>query len=94
MHDHYFKDVANLQRVDVYRVLRLFEVTDPCIQHAVKKLLVAGGRGSKGVDKDIQEAIDSLTRWQEMRKEDAGVNALAPACLSRRHGQATWRGGA
>lgn len=70
MHDHYFKDVSSLQRVDVYRVLRLFEVTDPCIQHAVKKLLVAGGRGSKGVDKDIQEAIDSLVRWQEMRKED------------------------
>lgn len=77
MYDHYFKDVANLQRVDVYRVLRLFEVTDPCIQHAVKKLLVAGGRGSKDVDKDIQEAMDSLARWQEMRKEDAGVNAHA-----------------
>lgn len=75
MHDHYFKDVANLQRVDVYRVLRLFEVTDPCIQHAVKKLLVPGGRGSKDVDKDIQEAMDSLARWQEMREEDAGVNA-------------------
>lgn len=75
MHDHYFKDVSSLQRVDVYRVLRLFEVTDPCIQHAVKKLLVPGGRGSKGVDKDIQEAIDSLARWQEMRKEDEGVNA-------------------
>ena len=70
MHDHYFKDVSNFQRVDVYRVLRLFEVTDPCIQHAVKKLLVAGGRGSKGVDKDIQEAMDSLARWQEMRRED------------------------
>lgn len=79
MHDHYFKDVANLQRVDVYRVLRLFEVTDPCIQHAVKKLLVAGGRGSKDVDKDIQEAMDSLARWQEMRKEDAAVNASTHA---------------
>ena len=75
MHDHYFKDGSSLQRVDVYRVLRLFEVTDPCIQHAVKKLLVAGGRGSKGVDKDIQEAIDSLVRWQVMREDDAVVNA-------------------
>lgn len=73
MHDHYFKDVSNFQRVDVYRVLRLFEVTDPCIQHAVKKLLVAGGRGSKDVDKDIQEAMDSLLRWREMRKEDGAL---------------------
>lgn len=79
MHDHYFKDVAGLQRLDVYRVLRLFEVTDPCIQHAVKKLLVAGGRGSKGVDKDIQEAMDSLARRQEMRKEGAGVIASTHA---------------
>ena len=74
MHDHYFKDVANLRRLDVYRVLRLFDVTDPCIQHAVKKLLVAGGRGSKDVEKDIQEAMDSLARWQEMRKEDGASN--------------------
>ena len=94
MHEHYFKDVANLRRLDVYRVLRLFEVTDPCIQHAVKKLLVAGGRGSKDVEKDIQEAMDSLARWQEMRKEDAGVNApthanslpLAPAWPSHLEG--------
>lgn len=69
-HAHYFKDVSNLSQVDVYRVLELFEVTDPCIQHAVKKLLVAGGRGAKSVDKDVQEAIDTLERWQEMRKED------------------------
>lgn len=73
MHDHYFKDVAGLRRVDVYRVLRLFGVTDPCIQHAVKKLLVAGGRGSKDVDKDIQEAMDSLARWREMREEDGAL---------------------
>jgi hypothetical protein len=31
-HRHYFKDVSKLQTVDVYRVLTLFEVTDPCIQ--------------------------------------------------------------
>lgn len=70
-HSHYKKDVRHLAMIDVYRVLDLFNVTDPCIQHAVKKLLVAGGRGAgKSIDKDIQEAIDSLARWQEMRKED------------------------
>lgn len=69
-YNHYFKDVSKLQRIDVYRVLELFSVTDPCIQHAIKKLLVAGGRGSKDIDKDIEEAIVSLKRFQEMKVED------------------------
>lgn len=56
--------------VDVYRVLLIFNVTHPCIQHAVKKLLAAGQRGTKDADKDIAEAIESLQRWQEMRDED------------------------
>jgi hypothetical protein len=70
-HNHYFKDVSKLDNIDVYRVLSLFNVTDPCIQHATKKLLVAGGRGAgKDINKDIQEAIDSLVRYQKMRVED------------------------
>lgn len=70
-HNHYFKDVSKLEVIDVYRVLELFAVTDPCVQHAIKKLLVDGGRGQKDMTKDIQEAIDSLTRWQDMRTEEA-----------------------
>lgn len=38
-----------------------------------KELLVAGNRGYKDVEKDIQEAIDSLNRWKEMREEDNGT---------------------
>lgn len=71
-HSHYFKDVKYLQVIDVYRVLKLFNVTDPCLQHAIKKLLVAGGRTVvKDEQKDVQEAIDSLNRFLEMSKEDA-----------------------
>lgn len=69
-HPHYFKDVCHLRSVDVYRVLELFAVKDPAIQHAVKKLLCAGNRGAKDKAKDVQEAIDSLKRWQDMRQED------------------------
>lgn len=73
-HSHYFKDVSTLNTVDVYRILKLFNVTDPCLQHATKKLLVAGGRGAgKDIDRDVQEAIDTLLRWQEMRREDMQV---------------------
>ena len=69
-HDHYFKDVSNLNFIDVYRVLLLFGVTDPCLQHATKKLLCAGNRGVKDELKDVQEAISSLTRYLEIKTED------------------------
>lgn len=70
-HNHYFKRVAHLEYIDVYRVLDLFGITDHAIGHALKKLLVAGGRGAgKDIGQDIQEAIDSLVRWKEMQVEN------------------------
>lgn len=55
----------------------LFNVTDPCLQHTVKKLLVAGGRGGgKDITRDIQEAIDTLKRWQEMRAEEQSTQSV------------------
>lgn len=70
-HSHYFKEVGHLKRLDIYRVIDLFQVTDPCIQHALKKLLTPGLRGAgKDAEKDVQEAIDSLLRWQEMQREN------------------------
>lgn len=67
---HYYKDVAHLKNVDVYRVLTLFKVDDPCLQHAIKKLLCAGDRGDKSMIKDITEARDTLNRHLEMLNED------------------------
>ncbi|HDR9165930.1 TPA: hypothetical protein QDB28_006411 [Burkholderia vietnamiensis] len=72
-HGHYFRPCP-YEAIDVYRVLELFNVGDPCLQHAVKKLLVAGGRGAKDTGKDVQEAIDTLERWKEMRAEEAQAN--------------------
>ena len=72
-YNHYFKDVSHLNKIDIYSVLELFEVTNPCIQHAVKKLLCAGKRGSKDFNKDIQESIDTLLRLQEMTKDNESV---------------------
>lgn len=69
-YNHYFKSVQGLTHIDVYRVLSLFEVTNPAIAHAVKKLLVAGGRGAKDTKKDVAEAIVSLKRWEQMQEED------------------------
>ena len=67
---HYQKSVKHLNWIDVYRVLVLFDVTDPCLQHAIKKLLCAGQRGAKDKKQDVQEAIASLLRYLEMQTED------------------------
>lgn len=80
-HSHYFKSVEGLKDIDIvrtaHRVLQLFNVTDPCLQHTVKKLLVAGGRGGgKDITRDIQEAIDTLKRWQEMRAEEQSTQSV------------------
>ena len=73
-HSHYYKKVPNgVQYIDVYRLLEMFQVNDPAIQHAVKKLLVAGNRGHKDLEKDVKEAIVSLNRWIEMRNEESSV---------------------
>ena len=42
-----------------------------------RKLLVAGGRGGgKDITRDIQEAIDTLKRWQEMRAEEQSTQSV------------------
>jgi hypothetical protein len=69
-YNHYYKDVRHLDAVDVYRVLELFNVTDPCLQHAIKKLLCAGNRGAKDEERDVNEAIDTLGRYQDMKVEE------------------------
>lgn len=69
----YHKTVPVLT-IDVYRVLRAFEVHDPNLAHAIKKLLCAGKRiGGKSLAQDVHEAIWTLTRWEEMRAEEQPV---------------------
>lgn len=73
IHSHYFKDVSHLKEIDVYRVLKLFNVTDPCLQHAAKKILCAGLRGQKDIYRDVKEAGDSITRFLAMYAEDVKI---------------------
>lgn len=74
-HSHYFHDVSHLQQVDIYRMLQLLGIADPALQHAFKKVAAAGKRGAKSAAQDVQEAIDSLVRWQAMAAEDAVLQA-------------------
>jgi len=52
--------------IDVYDVLKAFEVTCPAMQHAIKKCLMAGKRGSKDAVQDMNEAIQSIERSKEL----------------------------
>jgi hypothetical protein len=72
-HSHYYRRCP-YHHIDVYRVLELFEVTDPALQHIVKKALCAGKRGAKDFRKDLEEIVDTGNRRIEMLDEDARVS--------------------
>ncbi len=69
-HSHYKKDVRHLDYIDVYRIIELYELHDPCFQHALKKILVPGARGHKDLAKDINDIIDTMRRKLEMIAEN------------------------
>ena len=68
----YIVDISKYNKLDIYRILKLYEVSDPCLQHSIKKLLCAGKRGVKNQTQDINEAILSLKRFLKMQEEDNG----------------------
>jgi len=57
---------GNSAIVDVYDVLKAFEVSCPATQHAVKKLLCSGIRGHKDLSTDLIEAKESIVRAIEL----------------------------
>lgn len=63
--------------IDIYDILDRFNISSPPVQHAVKKLLVAGDRGVKDTILDLQEARSSITRaiQQETLKEELYENS-------------------
>ena len=54
--------------VDVYDVLVAWNVTCPATQHAIKKLLMPGKRGSKDKLQDLEEAGQAIERAIELNK--------------------------
>jgi hypothetical protein len=60
----YLHTVCNKQgesiEVDIYDVLRAWNVTDPAQAHGLKKQLQPGLRGSKSVEQDLEEGLNSL----------------------------------
>lgn len=60
---------------DVYRVLDAFDVREPGLQHAIKKLLCAGIRGKNDTDNDLKEAIDAITATRLAIKQKIGLQS-------------------
>lgn len=55
--------------IDVYDVLQAFEVTNPALQHLIKKALCAGLRGHKDREQDLSEILESAKRAIELESK-------------------------
>ena len=71
--------------VDVYDVLKAFDVTCPALAHAVKKCLAPGQRGAKNSVQDKNEAIASIKRSVELEStlHTRGPAGFPPATIRR-----------
>lgn len=63
----YTKQIRGVS-IDVYDVLKAWGVTNPALQHLIKKALQCGGRGHKDVQQDLQDIIDSAVRAKELEQ--------------------------
>lgn len=76
--------------IDIYDVLRAFEVTSPPIQHAVKKLLMPGNRGHKDQLQDVQEALQSIQREIEYLTIDSQQKDITAGQALMRYKEGDW----
>ena len=61
-----YKRIVKVAEIDVYDVLKAWNVTNPALQHLIKKALQAGNRGHKDLQTDLQDIIDSAVRAKEL----------------------------
>ena len=66
----YNREIKQGVSVDVYDVLRAFHVTNPALQHLIKKALNCGNRGHKDRLTDHQDIIDSAVRAKQLAESD------------------------
>lgn len=56
------ESVPSFLTIDIYCFLTAYEVRNPGLQHAIKKLACAGIRGKADVLQDLMEARDAVDR--------------------------------
>lgn len=62
----YLREIKPGVWVDVYDVLQAFAVTNPALQHLVKKALQPGTRGHKTREQDLADIVASAIRAKEL----------------------------
>lgn len=62
----YDREILPNTYVDVYDVLRAFEVKDQALGHLIKKALAVGKRGHKNAKEDYRDILDSAKRAYDM----------------------------
>lgn len=66
------KEVMRVEvQVDIYDVINAWNLTDPALQHALKKLIQPGERGHKTPAQDLKEAIYSIERCLENTRPES-----------------------
>ena len=64
----YQRQIKSVQ-VDVYDVLKAWNVVNPALQHLIKKALQAGDRGHKSLNEDLDDIIASSIRAKELGQD-------------------------
>lgn len=67
----YLREIKKGVFVDVYDVLQAWAVTNPALQHLIKKALACGQRGHKDELEDYQDIIDSSIRAKQLYEESS-----------------------
>ena len=67
----YYDYVFNGVKIDPYRILEVYEVHHPALQHAIKKLLRSGRKEGQSIIDDVRESISALQRYLEMMEEES-----------------------
>lgn len=62
----YHREIKPGVHVDVYDVLRAWNVRNPALQHLIKKALQPGERGHKTLEQDMDDIIVSAQRAKEL----------------------------
>ena len=65
-YNKYLREIKPGVFVDVYDVLMAWNVSNPALQHLIKKALQPGDRGHKSREQDLQDIIDSAIRAKEL----------------------------
>ena len=64
----YMREILPGVWVDVYDVLQAWKVTNPALQHLIKKALQPGHRGHKTLEEDLNDIASSAKRAIRLEK--------------------------